>query len=590
VSRASFAALLLAGSVGGLTWVGAERDAPSDPSERDRSPLQVETPTATDLAADEPIVIALAQLPRKFDPFDDMEPWAERIGDDLIFEGLVRRTSVRYPWVEPAIADRCVVDREHAVLTISCHIPKGIQFHDGSELSMADVEYSLRYWLTERHSAALQRHGLSSYERVEIVDGPREGRDPRRWVKLRFNKPEPLALEAISAIKIVPIHAHSGHAARFTQAPIGTGPMRLTGLDGDRIVLERFDNYRDPQRQSPTRKLVIRAINDGAAALTALRRGEIHLLAELAPHHVPVELGEPGMAARHDAWLVSPPSYDVLLWNLSKGVSADPGVRAALHDAVPFAAIARKIYGGPGLPAQAPVDLHGPTPIDLFMLADIKAGEPMRAGLPTMPTLDADQHGAARAAAALDTLGFPARAKGMRRRVNNPLRVILAWDGHAGRADAIGTEIRDAWQAVGVSSPNAATSWRFLLSVLTRGEFRVAMLHFGGHSDEDLFQMFHSRGNDNLAGVADEQLDASLEEYRAAMDRRARDLAKLHVAERLAELRVVSILYAPAHVMLGSRRLVGVEFVDDLPRLDTLALRRGAIDWGLGDGFCHTCQ
>jgi ABC-type transport system substrate-binding protein len=599
VASASFASLLLAGSVGGLAWVGAERDGlddpsePSEPSERDHRQFPFKVPTAIELAADEPIVIALAQLPRKFDPFDDMEPWAERIGDDLIFEGLVRRTSGRYPWVEPAIADRCVVDRELAVLTISCHIRAGIQFHDGTELSMADVEYSLRYWLSERHGAALQRRGLSSYERVEIVDGPREDRDPRRWVKLRFSEPEPLALEAISAIKIVPIHAHARHAARFAQAPIGTGPMRLTSLDRDRIVLERFENYRDPDRQSPTRKIVLRAINDGAAGLTALRRGEIHLLAELAPHHIPVELGEPGMAARMNAWLVSPPSYDVLLWNLSKGVSADPGVRAALHDAVPFAALARQIYAGPGLPAQAPVDLHDPTPIDLFALADIKAGEPMRAGLLTMPTLDVDERGAERAAAALDTLGFPARAKGMRRRGrenNNPLRVVLAWDGHAGRADAIGAKIRDAWQAVGVSSPNAATSWRFLLSVLTRGEFRVAMLHFGGHGDEDLFEMFHSRGDYNLAGVADAQLDASLEQYRLAMDRRARDLAKRDIAARLEALRVVSILYAPAHVMLGSRRLVGIEFVDDLPRLDTLALSSGAIEWGPEDGFCHTCQ
>lgn len=96
--------------------------------------------------------------------------------------------------------------------------------------------------------------------------------------------------------------------------------------------------------------------------MTALRRGEVHLLPELAPHHVPVELGKPGMSARLHTWLVSPASYDVLLWNLRKGLSADPGVRAALHDAVPFAAIARQIYASPGLPAQAPVDLHEPTP------------------------------------------------------------------------------------------------------------------------------------------------------------------------------------------------------------------------------------
>jgi ABC-type transport system substrate-binding protein len=590
VASISFAVLLLAGSVGVLAWVGVERGRGTAGASSQRGPSPADVQHATDLAAYEPIVIALPQLPRKFDPLDEVEPWAERINDDLIFEGLVRRTSDRYPWAEPAIADRCEVDREHATLTVSCHIPRGIRFHDGSELTMADVEYSLSYWLFERRSWARQRHGLSTYERVDIVDGPSEGRDPRRWVKLRFGKPEPLALEAISAIKIVPIAAHSGHAARFTQAPIGTGPMRLTSLDEDRIVLERFDDYRDPQRQSPTRKLVFRAINDGAAALTALRRGDVHLLPELAPHHVPVELGKPGMSARMNAWLVTPASYDVLLWNLRKGLSADAGVRAALHDAVPYAAIARQIYDTPGVAAAAPVDLHEPTPIDLYALAGIRIGEPMRAGLLTMPTLDADRRGAERAAAALDELGFPAKAKGMRRGAGGPLRVVLAWDGHPGRASSIGTAIRRAWQAIGVSSPDSSISWRYLLAVLLRGDFRVAMLHVAGHADEDLFHVYHSRGELNLAGVADEQLDAAIEAYRGARDRLARDLAKQRVAQRLAELRVVSVLHAPAHVTVGSRRLVGVEFVDDLVRLDRLELSQGAIDWGRQGGFCATCQ
>ncbi|WP_052557238.1 ABC transporter substrate-binding protein [Enhygromyxa salina] len=590
MASATFGALLLAGSVGGLAWVGAEQGAASEASARGPS-SRAQALSATDIAALEPIVIALPQLPRKFDPLDDMEPWAERIADDLIFEGLVRRTHDRYPWVEPAIADRCEADRDHAVLTISCHIPRGIRFHDGSELGMEDVVYSLRYWLFEQRSGALERHGLVNYERVEIVDGPAEGRDRGRWVKLRFRKPEALALEAISTIKIVPVAAHSGRASRFTQAPIGTGPMRLTTLETDRIVLERFDDYRAPQRQAPTRKLVFRAINDGAAALTALRRGEIHLLAELAPHHVPVELGKPGMSARLYAWLVSPASYDVLLWNLGKGLSANPSVRAALHDALPHAAIARQIYRAPGLPAQAPVDLHDPTPIDLELLAGIRAGQPPPATLLTMPTLDADRRGSERAAAALDALGYRANAKGMRRGSGGPLRVLLAWDGHEGRASSIGTAIRRAWQLVGVSSPDASTSWRYLLSILDRGDFRVAMLHFSGHSDEDLFHMFHSRGALNLARVADEQLDAALDEYRAAPDRPARDLAKQRVAARLAELRVVSVLYAPAHVMLSSRRLTEMEFVDDLPRLDTLALSGGALEWGTNNGgFCATCQ
>jgi ABC-type transport system substrate-binding protein len=533
----------------------------------------------------EPIVIALPQLPRKFDPLDDMEPWASRIADDLVFEGLVRRTSDRHPWAEPAIADRCELDPNYGVALVTCHIPRGVRFHDGSELTMADVEYSLRYWLHERRSWLRQRHGLSGFVRVEIVDAPRgapaELRDRGRWVRVVFDRDDPLALEALSAIKIVPMAGHRGRAGRFARAPIGTGPMRMTTLAPDRIVLEPFEGHRAARPDAPS-KITFRAIDDGAVALTALRRGEVHLLAELAANHVPVELGKPGMAGRFRAWLVSPASYDVLLWNVGKGLFADAELRTALHDAIPRAAIARRIYGSPSLPSTAPVDLHEPTPIDLHALIDIKLGEPVRGGLHWFPANEDDRIAAERSAASLERLGWRAGSQGLRRRSGGPLRINLIRDEHDGLPALLSEAIRGTWQAIGVRAPDTANSWRFLFAMLQNGNFRVALLRLGIRSDEDLFELFHSRGANNFARVADDRLDEALRDYQAALDRVARDAAKRRIAARLAELCVVSILHAPAHVTLASRRLGELEFIDDLPRLDTLTLDPGPVEWARG--------
>ena len=597
VVRATLGALLLAMSMGGLSWIG-DHTAPAGSLV---AHVQSEDASASEPDTSETVVIALPQLPRKFDPLDDMEPWAERIGDDLIFEGLVRRSGDRHPWVEPALADRCEVDREFAVTTVSCHIPAGIRFHDGSEVTIDDVLYSLRYWQAEQHAWLRDRNGLANLHRIEIADGPPGARDYGRWVKLRFAKPEPLALEALSAIKIVPMAAHRGRSFEFAQAPIGTGPMRLTELDTDRIVLERFDEHHDPSRRHPSRKLVFRALDDGSAALMAMRRGELHLLPEMAPSHVPVELGKPGMSARMQAWLVSPPSYDVLLWNVGKGVTAELEIREALDDAIPRASITRRLYGTPSLLTWGPVDLMEPMSIDLYALADIKAGEPVRGGLLMLPSTERDQRGAARADAGLRALGWTRTGAGMRRRDGSkPLRVTLAWNDDATRAGQVGAAIREAWQALGVHAPESAISWRFLMTALQRGDYRAALLHFGSHSDEDLFHMFHSRGALNLAGVADGPLDAALEAYRHAVDRPHRDAAKRSIARRLDALHVVSVLHAPTHVTLATRRLDGVTFVDDLPRLDRLVLVDRAIDWreearkraaaGQDPGFCHTCR
>jgi ABC-type transport system substrate-binding protein len=535
---------------------------------------------AADPALSEAIAIALPQLPRKFDPHDDLEPWAARIADDLVFEGLVRRSGDRYPWVEPAIADRCEVDREYAVASVVCHIPTGILFHDGRELLVEDVIYSLSYWLDPRRVWDKQRRGLANLERVEIVDGPTgsNDRDPGRWVRIGFDKREPLALEALAAVKIVPREAHRGNETRFSQQPIGTGPMSITSVGQDRVVLERFADYHDPERRTASAKIVLRAINDGAEALTALRRGDIHLLPEVAPVHIPVELGKPGMSGRFVAWLVSPPRYDLLLWNLHSGIQAGPAVRAALHDALPVSTIAREIHGAPGLPVAAPIDMHEPTPIDLGALEDIKLGEPVRGGLLALPSLDDDTRALLGASTALDTLEWPLE-QGFRRRAGGPLRISLTWDGQTGRPSMTVARIREAWEAIGVQVPEATASWNYLLILMRKAEFKAALVHLGGHSDEDLYHLFHSRGATNLSGVADPDLDRALDDYRGAPDRAARDAAKQRIAERLAQLRVVSVLYAPTQVMLASRRLTGVEFVDDIPRLDRLALTPGAIDW-----------
>ena len=70
-----------------------------------------------------------------------------------------------------------------------------------------------------------------------------------------------------------------------------------------------------------------------------------------------------------------------------------------------------------------------------------------------------------------------------------------------------------------------------------------------------------------------EDIDGALEDYRAATTPDQRAAARRAVAERLAALRVVAVVRAPTHVMLVSRRVRGLELVDDMPRLSRLRLR-----------------
>ncbi|MCB9713706.1 MAG: hypothetical protein H6712_07630 [Myxococcales bacterium] len=581
-ARAWWWALALA-----LVGCGGDDDVP-DATETaeaaDRFEEEIAEATSTD-RIDRRLVIAVRRVPDTLDPLGDLEPWGARVAEDLVFEGLTRRVDTGAPWAEPALADACVLRPTVDPRDVYCHLRDGAVFHDGDPVTPEDVLYSLDWWLDPRRATMRQRTGLGGLRRVEMVDGPPGGpppgskRDPGRWAHVSFSRPEPLALELLADLYIVPRADHRGRPRAFGRAPIGTGPMRVTALEPERLVLEPWvpEGTEPPAVEegagtfAPSR-IVLREMPDGSEVLTAMRRGDVHIAAELSPAHVPEELTRPGTAPRFRAYVLSPARFDVLLYNLRRGEQAGPQLRGVLDDAIPRAALADALGDLPSLPVAAPVDLADPHEIDLVAL--LSAGVSARlgmAGLPAPQDASLDDAGKARAIATLDGLDWVLE-RGVRRRATGSLRIVLMWSGEAGDGRTIAHAVRDAWREVGILVPFATAGWAYLLTLMRKGEFDVALVRMAERSDADLYPYFHSRGDLNIAGVTDVALDGALEAYRAAATPSDRDAAKQAVADRLAALRVGSVVRAPTQVMMVSKRVQGLEFVDDLPRLGSLRL------------------
>ena len=540
-------AILTIGCSGGAT-------APADPG-----PAAIEAAIA-DVPVADTVIIALRRLPVALDPTAELDPWGQRVVDDLLFEGLTRRLPDA-PWAEPALADHCEV--EHEGRSVACRLRPGARFHDDTPVTVEDLLYSINLWIGPRGANMRQRYGLDDLKSVE--PGPPPGASGGPWVRLGFAGRDPLVLERLAAIKILPRARHAG-PGRFSQRPIGTGPMALVSQSEESLIFARREVI--PGR---ARQIELRVQPDGAMALTALRRGEIHLLPELAPAHIPRELGKPGMAARFSAFLLSPPRYDLLLYNLREGPQAGPRLRGALDLAIPRVEIATAVHGVAGLAVAAPVDLTTPSSIDLVAIAEARIDVAGLGPLAADPDPSADALGQAAAGLVLTELGWLDN-HGQRRRGTSPLRLPLSWDGSPGLATGTVRALRAAWKQVGIGAPSVTASWAYVLSLLRGGKFHVALARLAGSSDMDLSPWFHSRGEHNLTGVADHELDAALETYRQAGSRAARDAAKQSIAARLAALHPVSVLHAPLQVLLASRGLTGLEFIDDLPRLDSLGL------------------
>lgn len=579
----------------GLVLAGAACGSDDeDPAETDAlgpSIERLEEEIAESLGADRVetrLVIAVRRVPDTLDPLGDLDPWGMRLAEDLVFEGLTRRAHDGAPWAGPALADACVARPTSEPRDVYCHLRDDAVFHDGKPVTPADVLYSLDWWLDPRRGVMRVRLGLGGLKKVEMVDGPPgtpppgSARDPGRWAHVSFSRPEPLAMAMLADLAIVPRDAHRGRARAFGLAPIGTGPMRVTAFEPDRLVLEPWNADGTPPALVATTdengdivpsRIILREMDDGAAVLTAMRRGDVHVATELAPAHVPEELAKPGMAPRFRAFVLNPPRYDVLLYNVRSGTQAGPRMRGVLDDAIPRARLADVLGDLPPQDVAAPVDLTEPTEIDLFALAE--AGISARfgiAGLPAPRDVGLDDAAKARAEATLEELGWVLE-RGVRRRATGPLRVVLMWNGAGGEAQLLAHGIRDAWRDIGVVVPFATASWAYLFGLMRQGEFDVALARLAERSDDDLYPYFHSRGDLNLTGVSDVTLDGALEAYRAARRPEERGAARRAIAERLSALRVVAVVRAPTHVMLVSQRVQGLAFVDDLPRLQQLRLR-----------------
>src|SRR5688500_18549797 len=180
----ALAAVIFAGACGGPSGSGEGASGGSG-SERASADATLEAPPSEQDDAgiveptslpDEAVVIAVRSIPRSLDPLTDLDPWAARIVEDALFQGLTRRVATGAPWAEPA-------------RDAYCPVPKDRVFHDGSAVAIDDVVYSLEHWLDPRRSGLRMRHGLSALRRVEVVDAPPRGSgadasDPGRWIRL----------------------------------------------------------------------------------------------------------------------------------------------------------------------------------------------------------------------------------------------------------------------------------------------------------------------------------------------------------------------------------------------------------------------
>jgi peptide/nickel transport system substrate-binding protein len=274
------------------------------------------------------IVFGIQSPPDNLDPRIGSDDTSEKIGQ-LIFSSLM--TLDEHLGIVPLLAERL----DHPTpTTYVVPLRRGVRFHDGHELTAADVVYTFRSLLAPGFVSPLK----GALRLLKAIDA-------RDRYTVVFTLSEPFGSFPVNLV--LPPIVPDGAGPSFREHPIGTGPYRFVryAVD-DRIELAAFDGYYGGRPRNDG--IIVRIVPDDIMRGLELRKGTIDLVVnDLAPDIVYQLQREPRLNT-----VQSPGTdYQYIGLNLRDPILRDVRVRQALAYAIDYQAIVA--YLRRGLATQA---------------------------------------------------------------------------------------------------------------------------------------------------------------------------------------------------------------------------------------------
>lgn len=275
----------------------------------------------------EQLRVGINTMPRTIEPYFDTTNTALGVYK-LMFDTLVRVNEQGQP--SPLLASSWQVTDEGAW---EFTLQQGVQFHDGTDFTSADVKYSLDWVLNPENTAPWAgRIGLVSD--VVVVDD--------YTVRVHTKEPYAALLQGLMVIHIVPEGYYDGEYDPST-SPVGTGQYSFVAwAPDDYLEVEAVANsWHGATNVGKIRFIEMPAANTRTAAL---RAGEIEVAYAIPPEQT-AELERAGIGV--DYQLIGH-SMTVTLVGARSEILADKRVRQAINYAVDKEAIVEFLMEGFG--------------------------------------------------------------------------------------------------------------------------------------------------------------------------------------------------------------------------------------------------
>jgi peptide/nickel transport system substrate-binding protein len=245
-------------------------------------------------------------------------------------------------------------------LTWNFDLERNVKFHNGRQMTAADVKFSFDRILDPEFTAArFFARSLAAVDRVSVVD--------ESTVRFELSEPSGTLLSSMINTRIVA----KENVDVIDNSAIGTGPFKLAEyVVNDKVVLNAFPDYfldgEDGGALPYLDGVIVRTIPDTTALFTALETGIVDVYWQLAPKFAVQLDGSTNALAVPSSFQTN---YSIFLFEIDRGVFQDRDARLALLHAIDKDAIVTVGFEGLAEPGYTN-NILGPG--SLFLKSDLK--------------------------------------------------------------------------------------------------------------------------------------------------------------------------------------------------------------------------
>jgi peptide/nickel transport system substrate-binding protein len=468
------------------------------------------------------LVIGVETGPRVLDPRYAMDAISSHVCA-LIYPGLMRRDkNLR---LVPHIAESV---EQPDKKTYDIKLKKGVMFHNGRELTSADVRYTIESIL-DPGSASPKKSAFSKIESIET---------PGRY-RLIIRLSEVFAPFAGNLTQgIVP-----DGSKNLSGEPVGSGPFRYISYDrGSRLHLASFEGYFEGRPKIDG--VILRLLPDETVRLLALKKGEIDLVSNGINPAVLPWLGKQKNIVITQA---TGTNASYIGFNMEDGILKNGEVRRAIAHAIDRKPIIKYLLKGLAVETESII-----APTSYYHDKNL---QPLN-------------YDPALAKKILDDAGYAAPGDGGPRfkltykTSKNPSRKNIS--------EIIGEQLRQ----VGIEVEIKSFEWGTFFSDIKKGNFQMYSLTWVGIADPDIYHyIFHSESfpphGANRGRYVNRQLDRLLEAGRTETDLNSRRGIYKKAQKIIADEKPYIHLWIAKNVAAMNRRVKGFEIYPD-ESLDSL--------------------